>query len=328
MADKHVKLTIAIPTYNRSGFLKRNLEGLLQQYDAELSIEIIVSDNKSTDDTQEIVKAFTALGLPIKYILNDTNTGLEANLIQCYDVASGDYVLVLGDDDMLMAGAINIILEKIEEAEYGIIYLVGSSFDDTGYNHIPATIGSKVYTSANKFINRIHFYSTFISSNVVNKKYYSLEKCERHSGTLLAQMGFIFTALLEAKKNVVIETPIIKAQEQNSGGYNLFNVFGIYLVDIAKKFSSEYNNKAMYIIIKNEVILKFIPSWIVLFRNNANTKFKGSEYDDLDKYYAKDILYKVTKPLRTLPPNLLSPFEHIVKLVRYVNKIYMYLIYR
>ena len=45
-------LTIAIPTYNRSFYLDRNLTNILMQYSKEMAIEILISDNASTDDTQ------------------------------------------------------------------------------------------------------------------------------------------------------------------------------------------------------------------------------------------------------------------------------------
>lgn len=47
-------LTIAIPTYNRANYLKRALKSIAKQYDDRL--EIIVSDNASLDDTEEVVR--------------------------------------------------------------------------------------------------------------------------------------------------------------------------------------------------------------------------------------------------------------------------------
>ena len=75
-------LTIAIPTYNRSQYLRQNLSVLLPQFRKEL--EIIVSDNASTDDTSEVVKEFIKAGLPVKYIQNTTNLGWAKNFQNCY----------------------------------------------------------------------------------------------------------------------------------------------------------------------------------------------------------------------------------------------------
>ena len=56
-----MKLTVAIPTYNRSFFLDNNLKQLLKEYDN--NFELIIQDNASTDNTQEIVEKYIKLGL-------------------------------------------------------------------------------------------------------------------------------------------------------------------------------------------------------------------------------------------------------------------------
>ena len=61
-------LTIAIPTFNRSKFLYKNLSYLKSQYNSNFSI--LIQDNASSDDTKYIVDKYKKLGLPIKYIRN------------------------------------------------------------------------------------------------------------------------------------------------------------------------------------------------------------------------------------------------------------------
>ena len=58
-------LTIAIPTYNSSKYLKETLEKTIIQCGKNNEIEILVSDNCSTDDTEAVVKDFINKGINI-----------------------------------------------------------------------------------------------------------------------------------------------------------------------------------------------------------------------------------------------------------------------
>ena len=91
------RVTIGIPTYNRAAkTLPTTLQSALDQ--TYPNLQIIVSDNCSTDDTESVVRGF---GGPVEYIRQPENLGLNGNLNQCVDRASGDYVLLLHDDDLI-----------------------------------------------------------------------------------------------------------------------------------------------------------------------------------------------------------------------------------
>lgn len=97
-------LTITIPTYNRAIYVDKLLKSIYSQYDQRL--EIIVSDNASIDDTEQIVKKYP----DVVYIKNETNIGFDANLLQCYKKATGKYIWSIGSDDLVYPGAIPHIL--------------------------------------------------------------------------------------------------------------------------------------------------------------------------------------------------------------------------
>jgi len=91
------KISIVIPTYNRSSYLKQTIgSALAQNYE---SFEIIISDNASQDDTAHVVEGFIS-DSRVKYFRNDTNIGMVGNWRKCiYEHASGDWFLILSDDD-------------------------------------------------------------------------------------------------------------------------------------------------------------------------------------------------------------------------------------
>jgi glycosyltransferase involved in cell wall biosynthesis len=93
-----LKVTIGLPTYNRANrFLRPALEHALAQ-DWE-NLEIIVSDNCSTDDTGEIVRSYDDPRL--RYVRQKENIGANNNFNFCVSEAQGTYFLLYPDDDVI-----------------------------------------------------------------------------------------------------------------------------------------------------------------------------------------------------------------------------------
>ena len=91
-------VTIAIPTYNRaeSYFPSALRSALSQTYS---NIEIVVSDNCSSDHTQAMVRAIK--DPRIRYFRHDPGIGQKNNYNFCFEQAKGSYVLLLHDDDLI-----------------------------------------------------------------------------------------------------------------------------------------------------------------------------------------------------------------------------------
>ena len=90
--------SICIPTYNRQEMLCQAIRSALNQsYD---NIEVVVSDNASSDQTADMVAALN--DQRIRYFRNPTNLGAAANWERCVQRASGDYFSWLQDDDLLL----------------------------------------------------------------------------------------------------------------------------------------------------------------------------------------------------------------------------------
>lgn len=90
--------TISIPTYNRAdGYLRETLQSAVAQRYQDM--EILVSDNCSTDHTAEVVASFSDPRL--RYVKHEKNLGHEGNFNFCIEGARGAYVLVLHDDDLI-----------------------------------------------------------------------------------------------------------------------------------------------------------------------------------------------------------------------------------
>jgi glycosyltransferase involved in cell wall biosynthesis len=93
-------VTVCIPTYNRRDRLAASLTSVREQ--SLRDIEIVVSDNASTDDTADYVRS---LGDPrIVYERLPENIGLFANLTRCLHRGRGRYRVMLPDDDLMLPG--------------------------------------------------------------------------------------------------------------------------------------------------------------------------------------------------------------------------------
>lgn len=113
--DAKPLLSICIPTYNRAGWLRSSLAcGAPQVAAANGLVELVVSDNCSTDDTPRIVQEAQALG-PIRYHRNETNIGGDRNVYRLVsELARGEYIWVMGDDDFLREGAVRRVVEALQ----------------------------------------------------------------------------------------------------------------------------------------------------------------------------------------------------------------------
>jgi glycosyltransferase involved in cell wall biosynthesis len=110
--------TIAIPTYNRAGMLKQTLESLRDQ--SFQNFEILIGDNASTDETEEVVKSFS--DLPIRYQKRLQNNGPVANFNQLIADAHGEVFVLHWDDDFLHKDFLTRAYEALSQGEDRVAY--------------------------------------------------------------------------------------------------------------------------------------------------------------------------------------------------------------
>lgn len=108
-------LSICIPAYNRPEWLKRAVSSILTMSVAQQSqVEIIVSDDSTVPDCQRVVDELMADWQGSwRYQANSPRLGMAANWNRCIQMASGDYVLLLHDDDYLQAKAPDEIIHTL-----------------------------------------------------------------------------------------------------------------------------------------------------------------------------------------------------------------------
>jgi len=98
MENKKSKVSIGMPVWNGEDFIKLALDSLLAQDFKDF--EIIISDNASTDNTEEICEKYIKKDERIKYIRQCENIGLDRNFNFVLDKAKGEYFMWAAHDDL------------------------------------------------------------------------------------------------------------------------------------------------------------------------------------------------------------------------------------
>jgi len=118
-------VSICIPTYNSSIFLQHTLNSVLSQ--SYENIEVILCDDASTDNTIEIIESYQ--DYRIKLLRNPKNLGVAENWNRCISLANGDFIKMMGADDMLYPDCIKEQAAIFQKDIHQEISLVISSRD-------------------------------------------------------------------------------------------------------------------------------------------------------------------------------------------------------
>ena len=123
------KVSICIPTYNTGKYLSFAVESALSQ--SFKDIEVIVCDNASTDDTQDLLSKYRDERL--KVFRNDSNIGMIRNFNRCVELASGKYIKFLEADDILETDCVVKMVNIAEQyPNVGIISCGRKLIDSAG----------------------------------------------------------------------------------------------------------------------------------------------------------------------------------------------------
>lgn len=159
-----MRLTIAIPTFNRNDILKANLVKLLPQVTDEC--RVIVFDNMSDipvkDTIKELLDDYAHVDLTV--IRNRYNVGMTGNILKCFEACPDPWLWILGDDDEVTNGAVARILK--DTAKQTELHFITYAWDaDTLKRKQPVTT-----TGVDQFLDTFETFGAvlFLSTSVYN----------------------------------------------------------------------------------------------------------------------------------------------------------------
>lgn len=209
-------LSICIPTYNRAANLDLCLASIFSQLQHDSPVEVIISDNASTDDTPQVIARYAARYPCLKSFRNSTNIGGDRNIYLVAQLAKGKFIKWQGDDDYFVENSIPPLLDVIKNhMQCGIIYL-------NVHNH-----DGQVFTAegAPAFLRLSGIMSTFISGIILRKEdFEQIKEPFLYIDSSLNQAYVQYEILTQNPHFCVVNRRIFNFSGNPPAGYNLGEV--------------------------------------------------------------------------------------------------------
>ena len=160
-------VSVIIPTYNRKDMLKIAIDSVLKQ--DYKNIELIVSDNASTDDTNILMEEYLSKYHNINYVRREKNLGPFLNGREAYKVALGKYLIFLCDDDYFISSTFFTNAVKAMEENENIVLVRG--------------IVQTYYSNEDKYVLSSHNSKKYIKGIDYFLNYYQKEEYDHITST-------------------------------------------------------------------------------------------------------------------------------------------------
>ncbi len=127
------QVSVILPTYNRCGFIGKAIESVIAQ--TYTAWELIIVDDGSTDQTENVVKIYAGRDSRIRYI-KQKNAGCASARNRALAEAKGQYITFLDDDDLFRPDKLSVQIEFLEKnPQFGFVYSDSKLIDRDG-NHL------------------------------------------------------------------------------------------------------------------------------------------------------------------------------------------------
>lgn len=318
MTGKPPKLSVCIPTYNRQAYLVDALDRLLPQAEA-LGVDVFVSDNHSEDGTLEYLREQAQTFSCLRYHSNSSNIGLEKNMVAALQGGSGDYLLPIGDDEVLLPRSIEQILRALDEHDPDILILNGwhtvASLTPTR-EHLPDPLQGLTITQPEDAF--YHFWDKTPPGSVIMKRDLLSDKnIEAFLGTSHAYSGAMWAGLSDRQRQMGLikvrsmeeKTVLLRAGEKswhtNSARIKLYEI---------PLWLSLLQNTHGYPVAASSALASYTQSntrWRILIPQTLGGGLDKALYTELEIFYSDHQLSRIRRVLRT-PAFILEPIHALL----------------
>lgn len=304
-----VILSIAIPTYNRALWLQLCLTQLLPQLAAAGNdVEVSIYDNASPDQTPEVVQSFVAQGFRLSYFRSPENIGSDRNIAQCFNLAKGRYVLILGDDDVLLEGSLQKMVTMLKSGDYGAVFVNAYGYDSDFIREKPVQFfaGRKEFFDANAFINKCFVRATFISSLLINKSSCPDLDANKFVGTSLVQTYLFYEAVFRRPQSVYVNEYWLAARRIEQKDYDVVGIFCGQYNRVLEAFMRQGLLPATIEAINRKMLWHFLPFHLLLLRGAGMPASRAAEvYSELYvRYHKEPLFWLCCMPILKFPARL------------------------
>jgi glycosyltransferase involved in cell wall biosynthesis len=293
-------LSIGIPTYQRKKWLVKCLILIVEQVEQETSglIEIVVSDNASTDGTFEWLEGYQKDHRCVKIFRHNKNIGADPNFRGLPKLCSGHYFWLLGDDDFVLPSAIKNVLYYIRRGYDYIVLNFTPTVDQNDSKGKPcwkifADVEVTTIKECSAKIPNLTF--GFISCWVAKKELFNLSDIlvsnkyarwgmaiyvDRHFTVGKAKVGLIMAEpLIETRR------PPIAATDGYSKDFHFFEWFFTGTAEAVELFRQEDMIDDSTIRFKKSSMLTILAPKRILYERGFNIFERARVNTILFKYY-------------------------------------------
>ena len=322
------RLSICIPTYNRSGCLKECLDSILRSVVGyESQIEIIISDNASTDDTAYIIHSFQINYPWLRCHRNAENIGGDRNIYLVATMALGEYIWLFGDDDKMMAGAVPAILNKIALG-YNLI-ICNYSVWAKDFSYIIKTSGlllgyDEVFDNPDELMRRIGYHVGYISSIIIKKDVFF--KCPASEYLYYIDYGFpqiyaVYSGIFQHCNAICISSALVCNRADNYGNLDWWKCFVEGTSLIFEALSEKGYTKNAIIAAKHQV-LRYVIVPNLLSMSVRDDSSLNNRISLMITYYKKNWLFwLVCLPILLMPVSLTQFVKKIIVKIRSIYRL-------
>ena len=279
-------LSLCIPTYNRADNLEMSLKSICDQseFNSSEDIEIIISDNNSSDHTESVCKHFVELyGERIKYFKNTTNIE-DLNFEHVLSKGSGTLLRLNNDTLIHSKGSLADILETIRDniEEKPVLF----------FSNGKARSGiTEKFNDLDSFLTHISFYCTWIGGFCIWKDDFDkFDNFSRYASKKLVQADVLLRLVDKKRVSVVNDKEICKTVVKRNGGYNFLEVFLTNYISIIEECVRERRiSERVFLNEKLRVLLDHICPWVAKSKQKYRASFDISEHwNYLFRYFSND----------------------------------------
>lgn len=316
-----MKVSICIPQYNRIHYLLKSLALIEQQ--TYLNIEITISDDGSTDETEEAIQKLSAhYKYPIVYDRNPSNLGYDRNYRKCIEMASGEYVIVIGNDDSIYGNdSIAYLVNFLRENNFPDIGFCNMIEERTNNTLIERATETKVIGYGKEVALKYYSCFSFVGGLIYKQESFLKSNTSKCDGSIYSQMYIGVHMVANGARLFSIKQPLV-------------------LKDILLNgvFRKGYRDR----IAKNWKDFRIVDGGLPSVINVLISALKDSgKLDQKDSYYIFERIYAITYPHWILDYKENGALPEAVGLIRglnpaknqnlyllnYINKAKIYAIY-
>ena len=325
-----IRLSVAIPTYNGAKYIREALDSIISQLDEiNEGIEIVISDNASTDQTPEIIREYQKKYSFIKYFRNNENLGPDSNFDLAVKRSTGEFVWLFSDDDQLKSGAIKKVLNVLKNyPELAAIIVNWGNYNydskECDNEQVVKIKEDMLFKTADDFLSNLNHSVAFVSSNIVRRSLWEKVHPEIYIGTYWIQYAVLLTIIRGYHSYFIAEPHVMHMHHGeyirpgDSAEWSVKNT--INLMEIFNNLREKgYSKRPVNKVKRNFLCL--LPMEIIVYKKMGLTFKKSLIKDMVEQFKFYPSFWLINLPLLIIP-NIFHRIIFKIYKLEPINKMY------